>query len=83
MKAIFFDFDGVLTRDKTGSLTTLRYLCEQTGIELRQLRIAFEKYNVTVNPPASFPTEPLSSRIATSPTDEEQSKWKQSNVAVH
>ena len=49
MKAIFFDFDGVLTRDKSGSLTTLRYLSDQTGIDLGQLQTAFKKFNTALN----------------------------------
>lgn len=45
IKAVFFDFDGVLTRDKTGSLTTLRYLSEQTGIDYVRIRGAFKPHN--------------------------------------
>ena len=44
VKAVFFDFDGVLTRDKTGSLTTLRYLSQRTGIAYEHLRNAFKPY---------------------------------------
>jgi len=33
IKAVFFDFDGVLTLDKTGSLTTARYISVATGID--------------------------------------------------
>ena len=49
MKAILFDFDGVLTTDKTGSLTTLRYLGAQTGIPHAKLRSAFRKFNDDLN----------------------------------
>ena len=49
VKAVFFDFDGVLTKDKTGSLTTLRYLSRQTGIAYDQLRNAFEPFNNDLN----------------------------------
>ena len=49
MKAIFFDFDGVLTTDKTGSLTTLRYLSGQTGISHGRLSSAFKKFNGDLN----------------------------------
>ena len=49
IRAIFFDFDGVLTRDKTGSLTTLRYLSEATGIDLDKLRDAFREHNAALN----------------------------------
>ena len=49
IKAVFFDFDGVLTRDKTGSLTTTRYLSQKTGIGYEQIRDAFKKYNNDLN----------------------------------
>ena len=45
IRAVFFDFDGVLTRDKTGSLTTLRYLGEATGIAYPRLREVFKAHN--------------------------------------
>lgn len=45
IKAVLFDFDGVLTTDKTGSLTTTRYLSERTGIALPQVQSVFRKYN--------------------------------------
>lgn len=32
IKAVLFDFDGVLTTDKTGSVTTARFLSERTGL---------------------------------------------------
>lgn len=40
IKAIFFDFDGVLTRDKSGYLTTCRNLHKYTGIPLEKLSSA-------------------------------------------
>jgi HAD superfamily hydrolase (TIGR01509 family) len=40
-----FDFDGVLTTDKTGSLTTTRYLSQRTGIELLKVQAAFRRFN--------------------------------------
>lgn len=49
MKAILFDFDGVLTTDKTGSLTTLRYLSAQTGISHEKLSSAFKTFNGDLN----------------------------------
>ena len=49
IKDILFDFDGVLTRDKTGSVTTLRYLSKATGIALGRLREAFEEHNDALN----------------------------------
>ena len=45
IKAIFFDFDGVLTRDKTGSLTTTRYISEATGIDAARVKAAFARFN--------------------------------------
>jgi putative hydrolase of the HAD superfamily len=44
IQAVFFDFDGVLTPDKTGTLTTCRYLAQATGIPLDEMRAAFEPY---------------------------------------
>jgi putative hydrolase of the HAD superfamily len=41
---VFFDFDGVLTPDKTGTLTTCRYLAQATGIPFDDMRAAFEPY---------------------------------------
>jgi putative hydrolase of the HAD superfamily len=48
IKAIFFDFDGVLTVDKTGSITTTRYLSHATGIDLSRVQAAFRKYNTAL-----------------------------------
>jgi putative hydrolase of the HAD superfamily len=45
IKAVFFDYDGVLTTDKTGSLTTTRHLSKSTGIELGVVKAAFSRYN--------------------------------------
>lgn len=45
IKAIFFDFDGVLTTDKSGSLTTLRSLSRQTLIPEETLWDAFSPFN--------------------------------------
>jgi FMN phosphatase YigB (HAD superfamily) len=45
ISAIFFDFDGVLTTDKTGSLTTVRYLSTHTGIPQQELWEAFAPFN--------------------------------------
>lgn len=45
IKAVFFDYDGVLTTDKTGSLTTTRHLSKATGIELSIVQAAFGRYN--------------------------------------
>ena len=45
IKAVFFDYDGVLTMDKTGSLTTNRYLSQVAGVELSRVKAAFSQYN--------------------------------------
>ena len=45
IKAVFFDYDGVLTTDKTGSLTTSRYLSQATGIPFSAVNAAFSRYN--------------------------------------
>ncbi|MFZ6761026.1 HAD hydrolase-like protein [Undibacterium sp. Ji50W] len=45
IKLIFFDYDGVLTTDKTGSLTTNRYLSKATGLEFSRVKNAISRYN--------------------------------------
>jgi putative hydrolase of the HAD superfamily len=45
VKAIFFDFDGVLTLDRTGSVTTTRYISKATGIDDRRVKAAFARFN--------------------------------------
>ena len=45
MKAVLFDFDGVLTTDKTGSLTTTRFLSRRTGIDLARVQSVFRNFN--------------------------------------
>ena len=45
IKAIFFDYDGVLTKDKTGSLTTNRYLSQAAGVDFSKVRAAFSRHN--------------------------------------
>ena len=49
IKAVFFDYDGVLTRDKTGSLTTNRFLSEQTGLPYDAVERAFRRHNEALN----------------------------------
>jgi len=49
IKAIFFDFDGVLTTDKTGSYTTCKYLYEKTGIEIQKLTSCYSKFKHELN----------------------------------
>ena len=45
IRGVFFDYDGVLTTDKTGSLTTCRYRSSQTGIDLGILTSTLRHYN--------------------------------------
>lgn len=45
IEAILFDFDGVLTTDKTGTLTTTRFIAARTGIDPARLLVAFRKFN--------------------------------------
>ena len=44
IQAILFDFDGVLTCDKTGSATTARYLSGQTGLPIDLVQSVFRRY---------------------------------------
>ena len=45
IKAIFFDFDGVLTLDASGSQSVCNYICAQTGISKTLFADAYKKYN--------------------------------------
>ena len=45
ISAIFFDYDGVLTTDKTGSLTTNRYLSRMINVDYETVREVFSEYN--------------------------------------
>lgn len=45
IKAILFDFDGVLTIDKTGSFTITNYIAEKSGIPLELIKSCYYKYN--------------------------------------
>lgn len=45
IKAILFDFDGVLTIDKTGSTSILNYLASHSGINIKTLKDHYYKYN--------------------------------------
>lgn len=49
VKAVFFDYDGVLTRDKTGSHTMNRFMSEQTGIPYETVSRAFKRHNGKLN----------------------------------
>lgn len=45
IRAIFFDYDGALTTDRTGSLTTNRYLSKMSGIGYDVIENAFARHN--------------------------------------
>jgi FMN phosphatase YigB (HAD superfamily) len=45
IKSIFFDFDGVLTTEKSGSVTTFLSLSNSTGITQKALSDAFSQHN--------------------------------------
>ena len=45
IKAILFDFDGVLTIDKTGSQSILNYISKTTDIPFAKLKTEYYKYN--------------------------------------
>jgi putative hydrolase of the HAD superfamily len=49
VKAIFFDYDGVLTRDRTGSLTMNRFVSAQTGIPCERVCRALRRHNRRLN----------------------------------
>lgn len=42
---VFFDYDGVLTTDATGSTTTCRYLSERAAVPIERVRLAFARHN--------------------------------------
>lgn len=45
IKAILFDFDGVLTTDATGSQSICNYICEETGLYIEKFKSVYYKYN--------------------------------------
>ncbi|WP_127532168.1 HAD hydrolase-like protein [Paenibacillus kobensis] len=45
VKAIYFDFDGVLTLDATGSKTTCIYLSKATSIPFDEVMTAYRSFN--------------------------------------
>ena len=44
-KAVFFDFDGVLTTDKYGSVSIAKFLAGKTGLPADRIRAAYQKHN--------------------------------------
>lgn len=45
IKAVLFDFDGVLTTDATGSQSICNYICKETGIDRELFKNEYKKYN--------------------------------------
>ncbi len=45
IKCILFDFDGVLTIDKTGSTSITNYIAQETGISLDVIKAYYYKHN--------------------------------------
>lgn len=45
IKAVLFDFDGVLTIDKTGSTTITNYISNTCGIPLEKVKSCYYKFN--------------------------------------
>jgi putative hydrolase of the HAD superfamily len=48
IQAVFFDFDGVLTPDRTGTLTTCRFLAQATGIPFDEVRAAMAPHRAAL-----------------------------------
>ena len=45
VKAVLFDFDGVLTLDATGSQSICNYICKETGLNKDLFKKEYRKYN--------------------------------------
>lgn len=45
IKGIFFDFDGVITVEKTGSPTMIEYIAKETDLLYENVKTAYYKYN--------------------------------------
>lgn len=45
IKAILFDFDGVLTTDATGSQSICNYICKKAGLDAEVFKKEYYKYN--------------------------------------
>ena len=48
LQAVFFDFDGVLTTDKYGSVSVAKFLSERTDIPYDRCRAAYGKFNAAM-----------------------------------
>lgn len=45
IKAVLFDFDGVLTIEKTGSAAIAKYIAKRCGLPAEQVRSCYRRYN--------------------------------------
>ena len=45
IKAVLFDFDGVLTIEKTGSAAITEYIAKRCGLPAEQVRSCYRRYN--------------------------------------
>lgn len=45
IKAVLFDFDGVLTIEKTGSAAITKYIAKRCGLPAEQVRSCYRRYN--------------------------------------
>lgn len=45
IKGLFFDFDGVITIEKNGTLAMVSYIAEKTGVSYDVVDAAYRKYN--------------------------------------
>ena len=45
IKAVLFDFDGVMTLDETGSQSICNYVCARTGLDYNVFSRAYRKHN--------------------------------------
>lgn len=43
IKAVLFDFDGVLTTDATGSQSICNYICKETGVDSELFKREYKK----------------------------------------
>ena len=48
LQAVLFDFDGVLTTDKYGSVSVAKFLSGRTGISYERCRAAYGKFNAAM-----------------------------------
>ncbi len=45
IQAVLFDFDGVLTIEKTGSAAITEYIAKRCGLPAEQVRSCYRRYN--------------------------------------